>query len=148
MPSLMSQVKGGAAEADGRLMQGDQILTVNGNDLRTASQVCLFPYEFGWFHKENGYRGYWNNNLDYFRSKRQPFWRRPWAKSIWRLDAWKLALPVPVQLLPPNRKYPMSDFYLWFSYHKYVWKCLVSFGWTWQPIRLNFFSVFPSIFFW
>ncbi|XP_046458555.1 multiple PDZ domain protein-like isoform X4 [Daphnia pulex] len=31
-------VKGGAAEADGRLMQGDQILTVNGNDLRTASQ--------------------------------------------------------------------------------------------------------------
>jgi C-terminal processing protease CtpA/Prc len=32
-------VKGGAAEADGRLMQGDQILTVNGNDLRTASQV-------------------------------------------------------------------------------------------------------------
>ena len=32
-------VKGGAAEADGRLMQGDQILTVNGSDLRTASQV-------------------------------------------------------------------------------------------------------------
>lgn len=31
-------VKGGAAEADGRLMQGDQILNVNGSDLRTASQ--------------------------------------------------------------------------------------------------------------
>jgi len=31
-------VKGGAAEADGRLMQGDQILNVNGSDLKTASQ--------------------------------------------------------------------------------------------------------------
>ena len=44
-------VKGGAAEADGRLMQGDQILTVNGNDLRTASQVLkfyLFNCETNW----------------------------------------------------------------------------------------------------
>ena len=31
-------VKGGVAEADGRLMQGDQILTVNGEDLRGATQ--------------------------------------------------------------------------------------------------------------
>ncbi|XP_052777212.1 multiple PDZ domain protein-like isoform X9 [Mya arenaria] len=31
-------VKGGAAESDGRLMQGDQILTVNGEDMRNATQ--------------------------------------------------------------------------------------------------------------
>ncbi|CAG5133714.1 unnamed protein product, partial [Candidula unifasciata] len=31
-------VKGGVAEADGRLMQGDQILAVNGEDMRTATQ--------------------------------------------------------------------------------------------------------------
>lgn len=31
-------VKNGAAEADGRLMQGDQILAVNGNDVTTAMQ--------------------------------------------------------------------------------------------------------------
>ncbi|XP_064604764.1 multiple PDZ domain protein-like isoform X2 [Liolophura sinensis] len=31
-------VKGGAAEADGRLVQGDQILAVNGNDFRSATQ--------------------------------------------------------------------------------------------------------------
>lgn len=31
-------VKGGVAEADGHLMQGDQILSVNGEDLRGASQ--------------------------------------------------------------------------------------------------------------
>ncbi|KAH9499828.1 hypothetical protein Btru_076724 [Bulinus truncatus] len=31
-------VKGGVAEADGRLMQGDQILAVNGEDMRNASQ--------------------------------------------------------------------------------------------------------------
>ncbi|GIY75384.1 multiple PDZ domain protein [Caerostris extrusa] len=31
-------VKGGIAEADGRLIQGDQILEVNGQDLKTASQ--------------------------------------------------------------------------------------------------------------
>ena len=39
------QVKGGVAEADGRLMQGDQILTVNGEDMRNATQedaaACL-----------------------------------------------------------------------------------------------------------
>lgn len=35
---LSLQVKGGIAEADGRLIQGDQILEVNGQDLRTASQ--------------------------------------------------------------------------------------------------------------
>ncbi|XP_014662338.1 PREDICTED: inaD-like protein [Priapulus caudatus] len=32
------QVKGGAAEADGRLMHGDQILSVNGEDMRQATQ--------------------------------------------------------------------------------------------------------------
>ncbi len=31
-------VKGGVAEADGRLMQGDQILAVNGQDLTSAMQ--------------------------------------------------------------------------------------------------------------
>ena len=31
-------VKGGASEADGRLMQGDQILSVNGEDMRSATQ--------------------------------------------------------------------------------------------------------------
>ena len=31
-------VKGGVAEADGRLQPGDQILSVNGEDLRTATQ--------------------------------------------------------------------------------------------------------------
>ena len=31
-------VKGGVAEADGRLLPGDQILSVNGEDLRNASQ--------------------------------------------------------------------------------------------------------------
>ncbi|KAJ1523896.1 hypothetical protein ONE63_010449 [Megalurothrips usitatus] len=31
-------VQGGAAEADGRLMKGDQILSVNGQDLKAASQ--------------------------------------------------------------------------------------------------------------
>jgi hypothetical protein len=32
------QVKGGVAEADGRLMQGDQIMAVNGEDMRSATQ--------------------------------------------------------------------------------------------------------------
>ena len=32
------QVKGGVAEADGRLQQGDQILTVNGEDMKQATQ--------------------------------------------------------------------------------------------------------------
>uniref|UniRef100_A0A8C6UYK5 Multiple PDZ domain crumbs cell polarity complex component n=1 Tax=Neogobius melanostomus TaxID=47308 RepID=A0A8C6UYK5_9GOBI len=44
-------VKGGLAETDGRLMQGDQILSVNGDDVRSATQeavaallkVCLPP---------------------------------------------------------------------------------------------------------
>lgn len=34
-------VKGGAAELDGRLMQGDQILSVNGDDTRAASQETV-----------------------------------------------------------------------------------------------------------
>uniref|UniRef100_A0A4W6CYE4 PATJ crumbs cell polarity complex component n=1 Tax=Lates calcarifer TaxID=8187 RepID=A0A4W6CYE4_LATCA len=34
-------VRGGAAELDGRLMQGDQILTVNGDDTRHASQETV-----------------------------------------------------------------------------------------------------------
>ena len=32
------QVKGGVAEADGRLMPGDQILSVNGQDFRNMKQ--------------------------------------------------------------------------------------------------------------
>lgn len=31
-------VKGGPADADGRLTQGDQILSVNGEDVRSATQ--------------------------------------------------------------------------------------------------------------
>ncbi|KAK1165444.1 inaD-like protein [Acipenser oxyrinchus oxyrinchus] len=34
-------VKGGAADLDGRLMQGDQILSVNGEDMRTALQETV-----------------------------------------------------------------------------------------------------------
>ncbi|XP_061325609.1 inaD-like protein isoform X1 [Pezoporus flaviventris] len=34
-------VKGGAADLDGRLIQGDQILSVNGEDLRNASQETV-----------------------------------------------------------------------------------------------------------
>ena len=35
---LMLQVKGGVAEADGRLMPGDQILQVNNEDMRNSTQ--------------------------------------------------------------------------------------------------------------
>lgn len=31
-------MKGGVSESDGRLMQGDQILAVNGEDMRNATQ--------------------------------------------------------------------------------------------------------------
>lgn len=34
-------VKGGIADADGRLMQGDQILIVNGEDVRNATQEAV-----------------------------------------------------------------------------------------------------------
>lgn len=34
-------VKGGAADLDGRLIQGDQILSVNGEDVRQASQEVV-----------------------------------------------------------------------------------------------------------
>lgn len=34
-------VKGGAADLDGRLIQGDQILSVNGEDVRHASQEVV-----------------------------------------------------------------------------------------------------------
>ena len=34
-------VKGGAADLDGRLIQGDQILSVNGEDVRNASQETV-----------------------------------------------------------------------------------------------------------
>ena len=37
LPSYF-QVAGSVAEASGKLMQGDQILSVNGEDLKTASQ--------------------------------------------------------------------------------------------------------------
>lgn len=36
--SIGLQVKGGVADADGRLCPGDQILAVNGDDMRTATQ--------------------------------------------------------------------------------------------------------------
>jgi len=36
-------VKGGAADMDGRLVQGDQIISVNGNDLKNASQEEAAP---------------------------------------------------------------------------------------------------------
>lgn len=35
---LIFQVRGGVSEADGRLMQGDQILSVNDEDMRRATQ--------------------------------------------------------------------------------------------------------------
>lgn len=34
-------VKGGIADVDGRLMQGDQILMVNGEDVRHATQEAV-----------------------------------------------------------------------------------------------------------
>lgn len=34
-------VKGGIADTDGRLMQGDQILMVNGEDVRNATQEAV-----------------------------------------------------------------------------------------------------------
>lgn len=34
-------VKGGPADLDGRLIQGDQILSVNGEDVRRASQEVV-----------------------------------------------------------------------------------------------------------
>lgn len=34
-------VKGGIVESDGRLLQGDQILSVNGEDVRTATQESV-----------------------------------------------------------------------------------------------------------
>ena len=34
-------VKGGIADADGRLLQGDQILMVNGEDVRHATQEAV-----------------------------------------------------------------------------------------------------------
>lgn len=34
-------VQGGLVESDGRLMQGDQILSVNGEDVRTATQEAV-----------------------------------------------------------------------------------------------------------
>lgn len=34
-------VKGGAADLDGRLIRGDQILSVNGEDMRRASQEAV-----------------------------------------------------------------------------------------------------------
>lgn len=36
--AALLQVKGGVADADGRLCPGDQILSVNGDDMRTATQ--------------------------------------------------------------------------------------------------------------
>uniref|UniRef100_A0A3Q3KIG6 PDZ domain-containing protein n=1 Tax=Monopterus albus TaxID=43700 RepID=A0A3Q3KIG6_MONAL len=39
--SIFVVVRGGVAELDGRLMQGDQILSVNGDDTRHASQETV-----------------------------------------------------------------------------------------------------------
>ena len=36
-------MKGGAADLDGRLVQGDQIISVNGHDLKNASQEEAAP---------------------------------------------------------------------------------------------------------
>ena len=36
-------VKGGAADSDGRLVQGDQIISVNGHDLTNSSQEEAAP---------------------------------------------------------------------------------------------------------
>ena len=41
--SCVQVVKGGAADADGRLVQGDQILCVNGHDLTESSQEQAAP---------------------------------------------------------------------------------------------------------
>ena len=57
------QVKGGAAEADGRLMQGDQIFTVNGNDLRTASQVCIVEQNLTLTHSGAILKNQWLHGL-------------------------------------------------------------------------------------
>uniref|UniRef100_A0A8C4SHA1 PDZ domain-containing protein n=1 Tax=Erpetoichthys calabaricus TaxID=27687 RepID=A0A8C4SHA1_ERPCA len=40
-PALYYIVKGGVVEKDGQLMQGDQILSVNGEDVRTATQEAV-----------------------------------------------------------------------------------------------------------
>ncbi|GAB6026518.1 hypothetical protein CHUAL_012941 [Chamberlinius hualienensis] len=50
-------VKGGVAEADGRLMQGDQILMVNGRDLKNATQeeaAALLKTTMGTIHMKIG----------------------------------------------------------------------------------------------
>ena len=52
-------VKGGASEADGRLMQGDQILAVNGEDMRNATQeyaaaVLKVRRAFAWDNQQFG----------------------------------------------------------------------------------------------
>ena len=41
--TILNHFKGGAADADGRLVQGDQILAVNGNDLTNSSQEEAAP---------------------------------------------------------------------------------------------------------
>lgn len=38
MRQVHAQVQGGAAGMDGRLMKGDQILAVNGQDLKSSTQ--------------------------------------------------------------------------------------------------------------
>ena len=57
------QVQGGAAETDGRLCAGDQILTVNGEDLRDVTQqyaaqlLKVRVYMIYLEARENGYKG-------------------------------------------------------------------------------------------
>uniref|UniRef100_T1JEZ5 PDZ domain-containing protein n=1 Tax=Strigamia maritima TaxID=126957 RepID=T1JEZ5_STRMM len=50
-------VKGGAAEADGRLIQGDQIISVNGHDLKNAMQqqaAAILKTSMGRIHMKVG----------------------------------------------------------------------------------------------
>lgn len=53
------QIKGGAAETDGRLMVGDEVIVVNGEDVHSATQdyaakllkVCFLTWIFGFLLK-------------------------------------------------------------------------------------------------
>uniref|UniRef100_A0A803Y5R9 Multiple PDZ domain protein n=1 Tax=Meleagris gallopavo TaxID=9103 RepID=A0A803Y5R9_MELGA len=69
-------VKGGIADIDGRLMQGDQILTVNGEDVRNATQeavAALLKCSLGTVRLEVGRikafgrnKMWWNNEIHLF----------------------------------------------------------------------------------
>lgn len=71
--SFFIQVKGGAAEADGHLMHGDQILAVNGDDLRNSTQeyvaiilkVLYISVNNLSTHAEGKKKKKWNNRNEY-----------------------------------------------------------------------------------